>query len=92
MAFRYSAYDEDFENSFKIEGEHLDADDLGYVAEECAEDYHGNHDGWEAGWPLDFFIFDEEGKLLGKFEVNREAQPVFTAYEKKPTTTEPGEK
>jgi hypothetical protein len=30
------------------------------VAVDAAEDFHGNHDGWESVWPLDFLIYESE--------------------------------
>lgn len=58
---------------------YLDAD---MKAEEAAEDYHDNHDGWEANWPLTIKIADSESHL-GTFEVDREARPYFSARELK---------
>ena len=55
-----------------------DADDAELMAEEAAEDYHSNHDGWESHWPLKLAIFDGD-KLIGKFEVELEHQPHFSA-------------
>lgn len=52
-----------------------------YIAELAAEDYHSCHDGWESSWPLPFTIFDNCGILLGKYEVDREAVPSFSARE-----------
>jgi len=46
------------------------------VAEEAAQDYWDNCDGWEASWPNTFEIFDE-GKSVGKFVVEMEATPTF---------------
>lgn len=54
-------------------------DDLKYVAEEAAEDYFHEHDGWECNWPLEFLILDITGKELGLFEVDMEAKPDFHA-------------
>jgi hypothetical protein len=59
-----------------------DRDDIDYIAEECAEDFYHNHDGWEHQWPKTFFIFDESENLLGTFEIHLEHQPTFRAYEK----------
>lgn len=55
-----------------------DTDDLEQLAEEAAEDYHSNHDGWEASWPVKFAIF-KGGNLLGKCEVELEFSPSFSA-------------
>ena len=51
------------------------------IAQDCAEDAHNNHDGWDSSWPLTIAVYEipyPEG-LKGKFEVDREAQPVFYA-------------
>lgn len=53
------------------------------VAVDAADDYHGNHDGWESRWPLDFFIYEsEEGLAVARFEVERETVPQFYAWER----------
>lgn len=57
-----------------------DADDLEWLAEDAANDYHSNHDGWEASWPVKFAIFDGD-TVLGKFEIELEFQPSFSAEE-----------
>ena len=63
-----------------------DSDCLGHVAEAAADDYHSNHNGWEAHWPCDIYIFDLDGNPLGVFVVQREAEPVFLATKKCHTT------
>jgi hypothetical protein len=56
-------------------------DDRRWFAEECAQDYHWNHDGWEASWPMKISIAEtEDGPIIETFEVEREAEPVFYAY------------
>ena len=52
---------------------------LAWAAEYAAEDYHSNHDGWEATWPLTFVVLDDELNELGRFSVDREAVPQFHA-------------
>lgn len=55
------------------------------VACDAAEDYHGNHDGWESVWPLEIVIYEsEEGPPVGHFEVEREVVPQFYAWERPP--------
>lgn len=49
------------------------------VAEDAAEDYYYNCDGWEDTWPLTFFIFDENGKDVGVFDIEKECSPIFCA-------------
>jgi hypothetical protein len=53
------------------------------VAMDAAEDYHGNHDGWESRWPLDFIIYEsEDGPPAARFEIERETVPQFYAWER----------
>jgi hypothetical protein len=68
-----------FEDSWSIDTV-WDLDDaLDYIAEECAENYHSEHDGWESHWPVTFVMWDAQGKELGTCEVYRDAEPVFRA-------------
>ena len=53
-------------------------DSLEWVAEEAAEQYHSDHDGWESSWPLVFTIY-QDGKRLRAFEVHQDVKPVFIA-------------
>lgn len=71
----------DFKKAYQFETE-WDLDDLEFVIEECADDFHHNHDGWEHHWPLEFKLWDHTGKELGDFLVEREMTPVFAAYKK----------
>lgn len=46
----------------------------------AAKDYHFNHGGWEySSWPIEFRLYDESGKVLGTFSVDRDIEPVFSA-------------
>lgn len=57
-----------------------DFDDQQVIVETCAEDWHVNHDGWEAHWPRKFTLYaDKEGPALATFEVDREHVPSFSA-------------
>lgn len=56
--------------------------DQGWIAEECADDFHSNHDGWESSWPIEFKLWSDKGVVIGVFEVDRDVQPVFHAYRK----------
>lgn len=50
------------------------------IAEQCAEDWHRNYDGWEAQWPRVFTLFkNKTGPAFAKFEVDRETVPQFNA-------------
>lgn len=57
-----------------------DEHDLQDLAELAADDYHSNHDGWEASWPIRFGISaTEHGPEMARFEVDRDVEPVFAA-------------
>lgn len=60
-----------------------DEDEPGYIAEEAAEDYYENHDGWESSWPLKIEVFSGF-RSLGKFLVCIEHVPSFSAEELEP--------
>ena len=49
-----------------------------WIAEEAAQDFFHNHDGWEAIWPVEFTLFND-GQRLGCFTVDVEPQPIFHA-------------
>lgn len=56
------------------------------IARECAEDFHSNHDGWEALWPRDITLYEtDDGPPLASFEVEREAVPEFWPTRKEVT-------
>jgi len=58
--------------------------DLERLAQECASDYHSNHDGWEhRSWnngsePKEFWIWIDENTKV-KFDVYLEYEPRFDA-------------
>jgi hypothetical protein len=59
--------------------------DISYVAELCAQAYYDNSN-WEGEDSIPFWLWthdvDAGYTCLGKFEVHREFEPYFTAYEK----------
>ena len=59
-------------------------EELEGAAEEYAEYYHDNRDGWESSWPIIFNIADEDGKYLGSVEVDRETRPHFVGKQRQP--------
>jgi len=67
-------------------GEHFDDgdkwesnyDDPCDIAEEYANYFHSERDGWEAFWPIAFCIYSKTGELLGEVEVERESIPSFS--------------
>lgn len=59
------------------------------IAEQCAEDFHSNHDGWEVVWPREFVLYEtEDGPTLARFEVDMEARPEFSASRLPPAPEE----
>lgn len=66
------------ESFYSVQTTHDDFDR--WTAQEVARDYHERHGGWEANWPLEFALHETEGSPeIGRFEVEREAEPVFYA-------------
>jgi hypothetical protein len=59
-----------------------DDDDGAEIAEEAADNYQSMHDGWEKHWPLEFEIRALDDRVIGNFTVEREFEPVFSAYPK----------
>lgn len=57
-------------------GQCLYFEDWQLVARDIAEDYHCNHDGWEANWPVEFRIYKND-ECVWKGEVDREMEPAF---------------
>jgi len=57
-------------------------EELQYVAQAAAHDFHSNHDGGDWLWPLQFVIADESGEL-GTFSVKRYFSPTFSAVQVK---------
>lgn len=64
--------------------EHFTEEHAEWAAEDAAEDYHGNRDGWECEWPLTFKLRDENGRDLGAWEVAMEVVPSFSAAKRDP--------
>ena len=78
-------YDVDNENQkYKLEESYFSSfvdNDLPFIASECAKNFWDNHDGWEGSWPMMFELYDNEMKSLGKFDVEQEYDPTFSASE-----------
>ncbi len=73
----YSVVEESWEDRFPFVAKTVSH---GYVAEECAEDYFCQHDGWESRWPLTIALFrSEDGPEVARFMVEREDSPNFIA-------------
>lgn len=90
---KYYYYCNSWEKAEPDGGEHLfevehdvceDEWEYEWLVEKCAKDYHSNHDGWEhSSWPndsIEFWLYDQDKKFIGKYEVYLEFDPTFSAY------------
>lgn len=50
------------------------------VAEDAAEQFHANHDGWEAAWPVVFRLYPPGSDTFVRVKVERDYEPTFSAY------------
>lgn len=58
---------------------------LEFAAEDCAEDFYSNHDGYEEIWPLTITLHKHEGgREIGRFVVGMEVELRFSASQIKP--------
>jgi len=65
---------DDDEHRYTLEGEYM------LCAEDCADDFHNQHDGWECSWPKTFVLYDSAtSPEMGRYTVEREVEPVFYA-------------
>ena len=53
-------------------------DELEWAAETAAQDYYGNHDGWECKWPLMFVIFRDDQEVC-RMWIELDWEPRFDA-------------
>jgi hypothetical protein len=77
--FYYIADDEELEDCTPLTTR-FDEDPIG-AAELAAKDHYDNHDGWDSSWPMSFVILGENKEPLGRFLVDMEDEPVFSASE-----------
>ena len=49
-------------------------------AEKAAENYYSEHGGWEASWPCEIWLWNEDATLISRCFVTLEAVPTFYAY------------
>jgi hypothetical protein len=68
----------DYSDSFELRS-NWERNNVKYVAEDAAEDYYRNHDGWECSWPQVVHIWQEDGTFIGSCTVEMEAVPSFSA-------------
>jgi hypothetical protein len=67
------------EDAFEVDSEDRNPR---YIAQDAADDYHSNHDGWESSWPIKFTVQLQDGTERS-FNVDRDYDPVFFAAEAK---------
>lgn len=77
--YRYSRPDTMGEGEFHSFSSVWDENSARFLAEDAAEDYHKNNDGWDAHWPIQLRIMSDSGDEIGIFTVESEAQPSFYA-------------
>ena len=59
--------------------------DLESLAEKAAADFHSERDGWEGQWPRTITLYaGKDGPELGRFTVEREYEPSFSAQRATP--------
>ncbi len=80
----YNAYDDESGRRHEVtlmeDLDLADGDWHPYIAEQCADDWHSNHDGFEARWPRVFVLYaDKTGPAVARFKVDRETVPQFNA-------------
>lgn len=75
----YSVNESNYRHECKTS--HLSIDrqaDLEMMANQCAENFFNEHDGWECSWPIDITLYEtEDDPVVAKLSVEMEAQPVF---------------
>ena len=81
MKYKYQVDRDSLQFAFDIESSN---DDVEEIAQEAADDFFSDHDGWENKWPCDFYIYSADGLLLGACKVEMEMTPYFSAYLKVP--------
>lgn len=77
----YCVGDSDPRNGYEFVTFDKPPHDWGYIAQECAEEYYHEHDGWELqSWPYTFALrAKEDGPVIARFAVDRESVPSFSA-------------
>lgn len=73
--------------SMETDGRYLVDPWLDMKAQEVAEQYYHNNDGWErSDWSdgVRFTLWRENGEKIGDFDVCMEMTPSFAAYEAQP--------
>ena len=76
--YMYTIHNESFDNGMLVSSGWSE-EDMEWLAEDCAKNYHNQHDGWESSWPITITIYRLDETKLGSFEVDRDVEPVFSA-------------
>lgn len=75
MKYQYSIYTDKHGRRYDLES---DIDEFGGdLFDAAAKDYHYNHNGWEAVWPIEFKLYDASGNIRLTALVEREVVPAF---------------
>lgn len=74
-------FNDGFSDAYDMKGNFYLEDkwELEMAAQDCANDFWSNHDGWECSWPMNFTLYAPDGVALGTFEIEQEVEPVFSA-------------
>ena len=83
-SYKYSRPEQDetvenateFKSGWPNDGDEFHAQ---WIAEDAAQDDWDCRDGWEASWPQVFDIYTDSGVLIGRFSVERDYAPSFSA-------------
>jgi hypothetical protein len=79
MIYRYylPEHGQSADDSYTVDVEWGDADPE-LIADDAAQDYFNEHDGWESSWPLTIVVVLQDGTER-KFSVDMESVPRFFA-------------
>ena len=80
--YMYTVHNESFDNGMVVSS-CWSEENMRWLAQDCAKNFHDHYDGWESSWPMTITIYRLDETKLGSFEVDREAEPVFYAREVK---------
>lgn len=78
-SLEYSMGDSDHRFNFP-KGQNTYSGNWWMLADDLAEDFFDNHDGWESSWPQTLRIFSR-GEQVAAFTVEMEREPVFRSYD-----------
>jgi hypothetical protein len=79
MTYEYTMGDSDQRFSFPKDQKTY-GENWSLIADELAQDYFDNHDGWESSWPQSLRIWKGEEQVAA-FNIEMEREPVFYCYD-----------